>query len=209
MSTNKTKNLGLHSWVREDRFLMDEFNENFSKLDKAVGAKAEQDALDALTGQVAAKAEQSALETLTRRVDKKAEQTALEALAGQAATKTALDALTGRVGTLENWKLVWKYGEYTGDGNHGESTPTRLEFDFKPVALFVCQSGNYQYGGFLWLRPMIRGRSVQNSSNINYLNLTWEDRAVRWYSGYSTTTAMDQLNAANTPYAYLAFGIEE
>ena len=40
MSTNKTENLGLHSWVREDPFRMDEFNENFDKLDRAVGANA-------------------------------------------------------------------------------------------------------------------------------------------------------------------------
>ena len=40
MSTNKTENLGLHSWVRKDPFRMDEFNENFDKLDRAVGANA-------------------------------------------------------------------------------------------------------------------------------------------------------------------------
>lgn len=38
MSSNKTKNLGLHSWVRSDRFSMDEFNENFDKIDHAIGA---------------------------------------------------------------------------------------------------------------------------------------------------------------------------
>ena len=46
MSTNKTENLGLHSWVRSDPFRMDEFNENVSKIDKAVGGKAEQSELD-------------------------------------------------------------------------------------------------------------------------------------------------------------------
>lgn len=40
MSTNKTSNLGLHSWVRPDRFSMDEFNENFNKIDRAVGEMA-------------------------------------------------------------------------------------------------------------------------------------------------------------------------
>lgn len=37
MSSNKTSNLGLHSWVRSDPFKMDEFNDNFDKLDQAVG----------------------------------------------------------------------------------------------------------------------------------------------------------------------------
>ena len=33
MSTNKTANLGLHSWVRSDPFKMAEFNDNFDKLE--------------------------------------------------------------------------------------------------------------------------------------------------------------------------------
>ena len=36
MSTNKTTNYKLHSWEKDDKFLMDEMNENFSKLDKAL-----------------------------------------------------------------------------------------------------------------------------------------------------------------------------
>ena len=34
MSTNKTENFELHSWVPEDNFHLDEINENFEKLDK-------------------------------------------------------------------------------------------------------------------------------------------------------------------------------
>lgn len=52
MSTNKTENLGLHSWVREDPFRMQEFNDNFNLIDKAVGEKAEKNALDALIGRM-------------------------------------------------------------------------------------------------------------------------------------------------------------
>lgn len=33
MSTNKTENLGLHSWVETDPVLMSEFNENFGAID--------------------------------------------------------------------------------------------------------------------------------------------------------------------------------
>ena len=36
-STNKTSNLGLHSWVRTDPVLCADFNENFSKIDQAIG----------------------------------------------------------------------------------------------------------------------------------------------------------------------------
>ena len=35
MSTNKTPNLNLHSWVETDPVLMSEFNENFNALDAA------------------------------------------------------------------------------------------------------------------------------------------------------------------------------
>ncbi len=35
MSTNKTEHFGLHAWEPEDRFLREEFNENFAKLDGA------------------------------------------------------------------------------------------------------------------------------------------------------------------------------
>ena len=37
MSSKSTKNLELHAWERTDAFRMDEFNDNFDKLDKAVG----------------------------------------------------------------------------------------------------------------------------------------------------------------------------
>ena len=40
MSSKSTENLGLHAWERTDPFRMDEFNENFDKLDRAVGANA-------------------------------------------------------------------------------------------------------------------------------------------------------------------------
>ena len=36
MSTNKTTNYNLHSWLPEDDFLRTEMNENFTKLDKAL-----------------------------------------------------------------------------------------------------------------------------------------------------------------------------
>lgn len=38
MSTNKTPNYTLHSWVPGDNFLLNEINENFTKLDTAIAA---------------------------------------------------------------------------------------------------------------------------------------------------------------------------
>ena len=41
MSTKKAKNYQLHQWEPADNFLRTEFNENFGKLDEALGKKAE------------------------------------------------------------------------------------------------------------------------------------------------------------------------
>jgi len=40
MSTNKTGNYNLHSWVPGDDFLREEFNENFAAIDAALGVLA-------------------------------------------------------------------------------------------------------------------------------------------------------------------------
>ena len=48
MSTNKTEHLNLHSWVGNDPFRMNEFNENFAAIDAAVNTKAERSALSTL-----------------------------------------------------------------------------------------------------------------------------------------------------------------
>ena len=37
MSTSKTEHLNLHAWAKNDQVLMEEFNENFQKLDQEVG----------------------------------------------------------------------------------------------------------------------------------------------------------------------------
>ena len=51
MSTNKTTNYNLHSWLPEDDFLRTEMNENFTKLDTLL--KNETAALSAALGQKA------------------------------------------------------------------------------------------------------------------------------------------------------------
>ena len=185
MSTNKTKNLGLHSWVREDRFLMDEFNENFDAIDKAVGGKAEQDALDALAG----------------RVDKKAEQTALDA------ETAARKALAAQVSNLDASRLRFIYGVHPGDGG----ATVRLDFDFKPLLVIVSTTNNYSRGGYPWIRGATQGLAYGPDSTRAVVNLTWEDRAVQWsiYNPTSYSTPNDWLNAVGFSYPYFAVGIVE
>ena len=203
MSSKNTENLNLHAWERTDVFSMDEFNENFDAIDKAVAAKAEQTALDAetaartaLAGKVDKKAEQSALNTLSGKVDKKAEQ-------------TALDALAGRVRALETGKLVWKFGTYTGTGEVSKTNQRRLEFDFKPLVVIVKDSADKYYGGFPWLYGAAYGHSELNFNGGLYINLTWEDRAVQFYSSLTNSTASEHLDIKNREYIYFALGIEE
>ena len=180
MSTNKTHNLGLHSWVRSDHFRMDEFNENFDKLDQAVGEKAEKTALETLAGQVAGKAE-----------------------------KTALEALTGQVEALEQGRLRWKCDSYVGNGDSGRGNPCRLEFDFKPLMLIINAQSSPTYGGSPWIRGMTRGVTVVTSTTYYDATLTWEDRAVEWINSNVSDTAAQRLNAKGSVYYYIAVGTVE
>ena len=198
MSTNKTKNLGLHAWEREDRFRMDEFNENFDKLDQAVAAKAEQTGLDAEIF-----ARKNALDT--ERVERQSADAA-----EIAARNAAIAALTERVGALETGKLVWTFGEYTGNGKYGSSSNyTRIEFDFKPLVVVVCDTVNGGYGGYPWLYGTKQGHVVPSSSPGWEAALVWEERAVRFYLLFNASSAEYQLNYSGRKYKYFALGIEE
>ena len=55
--TNYTAHYQLHQWELEDSFLRTDFNEDFAKIDGALGGKAEQSAEDTLAEQVAGKSE--------------------------------------------------------------------------------------------------------------------------------------------------------
>jgi len=57
-----TPNYQLHQWVGSDQFRRTDFNEDFAKIDAALGQKAEKTALAALQTQVNGKADQSAVD---------------------------------------------------------------------------------------------------------------------------------------------------
>ena len=131
----------------------------------------------------------------------KAEKTAL------AAETAAREALAGLVGTLERSQLRWKYDTYTGTGISGPDHPTRLVFDFKPVAIIVGHPTSGTYGGRPWLRGMSQIMIYDNYAETFYANIIWEDRAVKWYY-YSGNNDM-QMNEKGIVYPYLAFGIAD
>ena len=119
------------------------------------------------------------------------------------------ETLDGRLSALEQGRMAYKCGSYTGDGTFGKDHPTRLEFDFKPDALFIWCPSDRAYGGFWWLRGMRDGYIYINGSIYNYVELTWEDRAIRWYNAYNSISARENLNTNGVIYNYLALGSVE
>lgn len=130
---------------------------------------------------------------------------ALEALLAAKAAQADFDGLAGRVGTLETGRLFFKLGSYTGNGNYGSDSCNRLEFDFKPIALFIINTQGVGSGGRTWLRGSNSGLTTQGSSQSYSATISWGDRAIEWYN----KTAPDaQFNSRNTKYVYLALGTE-
>ena len=211
MSTKKTANLGLHSWVKSDPFKMQEFNENFDAIDKAVAGKAEKTNLDALAGQVDKKADKTVLDAETNaRVALAAQVSALDAAkaaktdlaAETAARKAALETLTSQMGALDASRLRFKFDSYQGTG----STNVRLDFDFKPLLVIVSNKDLYAYGGYPWINGVAQGYSVSPDATPGIVKLTWENRAVQW-TNLLGNNADNRLNATNTTYHYFAVGI--
>ena len=133
----------------------------------------------------------------------------VSALDAAKAPQADLAALAKRVGALEAGKLLWKFGSYTGNGGLGKDSPTRIEFDFKPLLLVVTAPGSWMYGGFPWLYGQVQGIVHLNISTASYVQLQWKNRAVEFYTTVSGATNVYQLNANGMEYKYFVLGIEE
>ena len=187
----------------------------------ALAAKADQTALNTLTQTVesnksatdtalAAKADQTALNALTQTVasNKTAADTALAAKAAQ----TALNALTSQVTSMEKGQLLYKLDSYTGTGEYGKDKPCRLAFDFKPLLVVIVDTVDHQRGNFPWVYGTPYGLAYP-SINYNFLYLTWEAKAVKFYSTTNFISANGgidgeyQLNVKGRKYIYLALGV--
>lgn len=212
MSTNKTNSLGLHSWVRSDRFNMDEFNENFSKLDQTVADKVGQSAFEALKTQLAGKVEQSTFDSLKTQVAAKAAQ-------------TALDALAQRTSTLETNALHLKLDTYKGTGTYGSANPRTLTFDFQPKLVMiigpmtVSNSGNgvcalILVQGITEYLAVLTTRTnaiIASQYTMVSKNVSWEGNSVSWHYDHAAglseaARAGGQANVNNSTYTYLAIG---
>ncbi len=106
---------------------------------------------------------------------------------------TSLDAELGK-------RLVFAHSSYSGSGKYGSANKNRLQFSFKPIMLvIVATNGGYSAGNWVWLRNANTGQVAEYQS----VNLTWLDNAVEWYNNESD---VEQLNASNIRYSYLALG---
>lgn len=155
MSTNKTQNYNLHSWVPEDDFLRSEFNDNFTSLDGAL--KALSDGLSAETQARAAAvtaeenarnqaiaAEQAAREKAVsdevaarkKAVSDEAAARASAVTAEQNARTAAVNSLTASLNTLASSKAELVFGTYTGSAASPNWDQT-ISLGFTPKAVFI------------------------------------------------------------------------
>ena len=135
-------------------------------------------------------------------------ETALKGLKTDKAEQTALSALAGQVTALEQGRLLYHYGEYVGTGEYGNLHPCRLEFPFKLLAIMIIDTTDWRYGGFFWLKGASSAAAYLDNVGNNMV-LSWEERAVQWYHGYSYSTAAYQLNSNVRTYKYLALGVPD
>lgn len=148
---------------------------------------------------------------LTQKTDAalKANADAAGGKADGAATSAALAALTKNLGAAgHNCRIA--FGEYTGTGLSGESSPNTLQLDFYPVLVIVAAASraNSTDRPTVFLRP----RTVANSpyagtSEPVAIKVTWADDGISWYvtSGKET----HQLNTGGTVYYYTVLGYDK
>lgn len=131
-----------------------------------------------------------------------------DAVADEAAAReTAVTAVAQALGTGgQNCRIAW--GSYTGNGKYGSSNPNTLNFDFKPMMVWVggANSGGGTAFPATFLRPVTLSRS-DSATPDHQLNVNWGENQVSWYaSSYTTIYAANQCNAENTTYYYVAIG---
>lgn len=148
MSTNKTQNYNLHSWVPEDDFLRSEFNDNFTSLDSTLKTLS-----DGLTAEIAARETAVATETAARQqavsdeakardaavtAERTARQNAIsgETTARINAVNAEKTAREQAIAALTTGKAEIVCGSYTGNG----ATERTIALGFQPKAVLLMQN---------------------------------------------------------------------
>ena len=107
---------------------------------------------------------------------------------------------------LQSGSLHTAVGSYVGTGQHGQSAPNHLDFDFVPkvVILTINETAVLECGTVLIAGQTLSagiGSSYMGSSAIN-LTVSWAGTGLSWYADNTAT----QLNEAGTTYFYFALG---
>ena len=175
MSTNKTQNYQLHSWLPEDEFHLTEINENFAALDTALKTEATAAAAGrtglntALSGQIGQlnTALQSEITTRAQQINTKADKTEV----------------------AEKVKVIT--GTYTGTGH---SSTVRVTLGCRPKALVVMMYPDYSTPSIYWA-VAAPGSNFQNSFLFDSTGFTVQPNG----------NSLIELTHSNSVYHYIAF----
>ena len=112
-----------------------------------------------------------------------------------------LAELAGRVSSVGNCAIYTL--SYTGTGGSGASTPNRLTFPGRPVAVFVADT---EEGHSMLVTQGMKRGYVYRYEGVDQ-ELTWSGNSLTWYQRGGTTAAQDQLNQSGR--LYRAFALVE
>ena len=177
-----------------DMFSPDALNANARTAEAQLAALAAQEAADKAALEKTAAANKTALE---------------QALAAQksahAADKAALDAAVNalkadvRPGSPGQMVRI-ATGSYVGKGLTGPDNACRLNFNFKPMLVFVFSTRDQ------FTHLMMRPGTFSNGASNVAANVTWGEQSVSWFIG-PTLIPASQCNDTNVTYSYIAIGV--
>lgn len=170
MSTNKTQNYNLHSWVPEDDFIRSEFNENFTGIDTALKTLADGLAAETSARTSAVTAEKTAREQAVAAEKTAREQAvAAETTARKQAVTAEQNARVAAINALTASKAELVFGTYTGNSTNTSFDQT-ISLGFTPKAVLILDEhgrasyssyGDLQvYGGLILPGHPIQGRDT-------------------------------------------------
>lgn len=206
----ETTNYKLTQWAKDDRILMEDFNDDNAKIDAALKAQesaiATKAATAALNAETAARTKADADEAAARKSADAAETAARtkadadeaaarkSAIAAETAARTsAVNALNAAVAKLGNCQLYC--GTYTGTGKGTSMSDPRTYTFPHPPRMVVLSSGN---ATFWWAY----GATSSINSDVRTSMAIQQDgeNGVRWWS----TNANYTMDRAGTTYTIMA-----
>lgn len=194
MSTNKTPNYDLHSWVPQDDFHMTEINENFAKLDTALKTEAQTAAQgrSALQTALNEKASTSSVTALQTALNGKANAATVTALSQQLAGKADASTVTALSQQLATRPRI-ATGTYVGIYSKSDTTPTTIELGVRPLLVLISTNN----GTLGYYQANTGGFATQDLPLGNVL--------VLGETGFTVRNGNPVLNESALAYRYLVF----